>query len=100
MKPCECRKIELACASWLGARMRVAGCAVPVVAGEHPRRMRSQERSPRRLRSLWRRLETCLEQHLAHGGRRHGNAETFELADDPFVSPLLVLHSETHDQLA
>src|SRR5439155_25356140 len=35
------------------------------VAGEHARRLRSQERSPRRAGSLWRRLQTRLEQHLA-----------------------------------
>src|SRR2546425_115133 len=70
------------------------------VAGEHARRLRSQEGSPRRVRSLWRRLETCLEQHLAQGGHRNTNAETLELADDPLVSPVRVLVSETKDQLA
>jgi len=49
---------------------------------------------------LWRRPKTCLEQQLAHGRRRHRDAETLELADDPFVSPMRVLYSETHDQLA
>src|SRR6266540_1078694 len=52
------------------------------------------------MRSLWRRLETCLEQHLAHGSRRNRDPETLELADDPFVSPVRVLPSETKDQLA
>src|SRR6188474_2957923 len=52
------------------------------------------------MRSLWRRLETCLEQHLAHGGRRNRDPETLELADDPFVSPVRVLPSETKDQIA
>jgi hypothetical protein len=50
--------------------------------------------------SLWRRLQTSLEQHLAHRGRRNRDAETLELADDPFVSPLRVLVGETKDQLA
>ena len=70
------------------------------VAGEHARRLRSQEGSPRRTRSLRRRLETCLEQHLAHGRRRDRDAETLELADDPLVSPVRVLARETKDQLA
>jgi hypothetical protein len=52
------------------------------------------------MRSLWRRLEICLEQHLAHGGRRNRDPETLELADDPFVSPVRVLPSETKDQIA
>jgi hypothetical protein len=52
------------------------------------------------LRSVWRRLEPGLEQHLAHGGRRHGDAEAFELADDPLVSPVRVLPGESQDQLA
>jgi hypothetical protein len=45
-------------------------------AGERARRPRSQEGSPRRVRSLWGRLETCLEQHLAHRRRRHRDAKT------------------------
>src|SRR5439155_55547 len=52
------------------------------------------------MRSLWRRLDSCLEQHLAHGGRRNRDPETVELADDPFVSPVRVLPGETQDQLA
>src|SRR6266542_6734261 len=52
------------------------------------------------MRSLWCRLETCLKQHLPHGRRRNRNAKTLELADDPFVSPVRVLLSETKDQLA
>src|SRR6266545_2368532 len=51
------------------------------------------------MRSLWRRLETCLEQHLAHRRRRDRNTQTLELADDPFVPPVRVLPSETKDQL-
>src|SRR6266540_4463808 len=49
---------------------------------------------------LWRRLDSCLEQHLAHGSRRNRDPETLKLADDPFVSPVRVLPSETKDQLA
>src|SRR6266511_2575283 len=49
---------------------------------------------------LWRRLETGLEQHLAHGRRRHADTETLELADDPVVSPVRVLPRVTKDQLA
>jgi hypothetical protein len=41
-----------------------------------------------------------LEQHLADGSRRHRDAETLELADDPFVSPVRVLVGEPKDQLA
>src|SRR6266545_3685083 len=52
------------------------------------------------MRSLWRRLDSCLEQHLAHGGRRNRYPETLELADDPFVSPVRVLPGETKDQPA
>src|SRR6266705_3866046 len=52
------------------------------------------------MRSLWRRLDSCLEQHLAHGGRRNRDPETLELADDPFVSPVRVLPRETKEQLA
>src|SRR6266568_178530 len=52
------------------------------------------------MRSLWCRLETCLKQHLPHGGRRNRNAKTLELANDPFVSPVRVLPRETKDQLA
>jgi hypothetical protein len=52
------------------------------------------------MRSLWRRLETCLEQHLPHGRRRNRDPETLELADDPLVSPVRVLPSEAKDQLA
>src|SRR6266480_1821126 len=52
------------------------------------------------MRSLWCRPETCLAQHLAHRRRRHRDAETLELADDPFVSPVWVLPSETKDQHA
>src|SRR5215218_2203970 len=70
------------------------------VAGERARRLRSQKGSPRRMRSLWRRLETGLEQHLAHRGCRNRDAETFELADDPLVSPVRVLTGESQDQLA
>jgi hypothetical protein len=61
---------------------------------------RSQKGSPRRMRSLWRRLETGLEQHFAHRGCRNRDAETFELADDPPVSPVRVLPGESQDQLA
>src|SRR6266498_4880878 len=49
---------------------------------------------------LWRRLVSCLEQHLAHGSRRNRDPETLELADDPFVSPVRVLPSEAKDELA
>src|SRR6266496_4939785 len=49
---------------------------------------------------LWRRLDSCLEQHLAHGSRRNRDPETLKLADDPFVSPVRVLPSETKDELA
>src|SRR5215211_2081329 len=52
------------------------------------------------MRSPRRRLETCPEQHLAHGGCRNGDAEPLELADDPFVSPVRVLPGESQDQLA
>jgi hypothetical protein len=52
------------------------------------------------MRSLWRRLETSLEHHLAHRRRRHCNTQTLKLADDPFVDPMRVLPSETKDQLA
>jgi hypothetical protein len=51
------------------------------------------------MRSLWRRLDSGREQHLAHGSRRYRDAETLELADDPFVSPVRVFPSETQDQL-
>jgi hypothetical protein len=64
------------------------------------RRLRSQEGSPCRAPSPWRRLETCFKQDLAYGGRRNRDAENLELADDPFVSPVRVLRSETQDQLA
>src|SRR5919106_2614357 len=70
------------------------------VAGEHARRLRSHERTPRGARSLWRRLQTRFEQHLAHGGRRHRDAKALQLADDPLVAPVRVLVSETQDQLA
>src|SRR6266545_5756095 len=70
------------------------------VAGQHARRLRSQERSPRRARSLWCRLEAFIEQHLAYGRRRNQDAETLELTDDPFVAPVRVLGRESHDQLA
>src|SRR2546430_517928 len=50
--------------------------------------------------SLWRRLETCFEQHLAHRGRRDRDPETLEFTNDPFVPPVRVLASETQDQLA
>ena len=43
------------------------------VAGEHARRLRSQEGTPRRMRSLRRRRETGLEQHLPHRRRRDGD---------------------------
>jgi len=65
------------------------------VAGEHARRLRSEEGSPSRAGSLWCRLETGLEQHLAHGGRGNRDPETLELADDPFVAPVRVLPRET-----
>jgi hypothetical protein len=70
------------------------------VAGDHAPSLRSQEGSPRRARSLWRRLETCLEQHLAHGSSGNRDAETFDFAADPFVSPVWVLAGETKDQFA
>src|SRR5215216_5484831 len=70
------------------------------VAGEHARRLRAEEGAPRRARSLRCRLEASLEQHLAHRSRRNRDAETFELADDPLVSPVRVLARETEDQLA
>src|SRR6266511_3423537 len=68
--------------------------------GQHARRLRSQEGSPRRARSLSCRLEACLEQHLAHGRRRNRDAEALELTDDSFVAPARVLARELHDQLA
>src|SRR5580765_1014942 len=40
---------------------------------------------PRQARSLWRRPETCLEKHLAHGSRRNADAETLEFAFPPGV---------------
>jgi hypothetical protein len=43
------------------------------------------------MRSLWYRLETCLEQHLPHRRRRDADAEPPEFAHDPFVSPVRVL---------
>src|SRR2546428_10441839 len=52
------------------------------------------------MRSLWRRLETCLKQDLPHRRRRDADAEALEFADDPLVSPVRVLASETKDQLA
>src|SRR6266480_3399809 len=52
------------------------------------------------MRSLWCRLETCLEQHLPHRCRRDIDAEALEFADDPFVSPVWVLARESQDQLA
>jgi hypothetical protein len=38
--------------------------------------------------------------HLARRGRRHEDAEAFELADDPLVFPVWVLPSESQGQLA
>src|SRR2546430_3110200 len=70
------------------------------VASQHARRLRAQKGSPPRMRSLWRRPETSLEQHLAHGRRRNRDAETVEFADDPLVPPVRVLPSEPQDQLA
>ena len=52
------------------------------------------------MRSLWCRLEARLKQHLANGRRRHRNPKPFELADDPFVTPVRVLPCEPQDQLA
>src|SRR5262245_30997438 len=70
------------------------------VAGDHARRLDSQEGAPRELRSPWRGPQACLEQHLAHRRRRNANPEALELADDPFVSPVWVLTREPQDQLA
>ena len=58
-----------------------------------------KEPAPRRVASLWRRAKTRFGQHLAHRRRRHADADTLELADDPLVSPPRVLSRETQDQL-
>lgn len=67
------------------------------VTGEHARRLLSQEVSPGGPHSLWRRLQTRREQYLAHRGCRDADAEAFELAGDPLVSPVWVLSGETQD---
>jgi hypothetical protein len=43
-------------------------------------------------------LKTSFEQHLPHRGRRDGDAQSHELADDPSVSPVRVLAAEPQDQ--
>src|SRR5690348_15461741 len=62
--------------------------------------LRAQKRAPRRVAPLRSRLNTFLKQHLAHRGRRHSDAQTLELADDPSVSPVWILSCEAHDQRA
>jgi hypothetical protein len=57
------------------------------VTGNNARRLRSQERSPGRVRSLRRRPEGCLEQDLAHRRRRNADAER------PLSSPTIRLYS-------
>jgi hypothetical protein len=70
------------------------------VAGKHACGLRAQKRPPRRMAPLRCRLETCLKQHLPHRGRRDGDAQTLEFADDASVSPVRVLVAEPQDQLA
>src|ERR671919_3128712 len=68
------------------------------VAGERARRLLAQECSPRWACSLGRRRQTGADQHLAYRGRRDGDAETLELADDAAVPPVGVLARESKDQ--
>src|SRR5918996_2100889 len=68
------------------------------VAGERARRLLAQECSPRWACSLGRRRQTGADQHLAYRGRRDGDAETLELADDAAVPPVAVLARESKDQ--
>src|SRR5918996_83603 len=68
------------------------------VAGERARRLLAQECSPRWACSLGRRRQTGADQQLAHGGRRDGDAETLELADDAAVTPVGVLARAVKEQ--
>ena len=58
------------------------------VAGKHARRLRSEERGPRRMAPLRRRLKPFFKEHFPHRGRRDADAQTLELADDALVSPI------------
>src|SRR5262245_40603744 len=69
------------------------------VTGEHARRLRPHEVSPRGSPSLWRWPKTSFEQHLPHRRRRDADAEAVQFADDPLVAPVRVLSGETQDQL-
>ena len=62
--------------------------------------MRPQEGAPRLPVALRRRRQPGLGEDVAHRGRRDGDAELAQLADDPHVAPARVLARETHDQLA
>src|SRR6266542_784006 len=56
------------------------------VAGERARCLRSQEGSPRRMRSLWRRLEARLEQHLRTEVAETEMPRPLSSPNDPLVS--------------
>jgi hypothetical protein len=54
--------------------------------------------SPRELVSLRRRRQTVAEEDRPHRGRRHGDAEALQFADDPSVTPGRVLAREPHNK--
>jgi hypothetical protein len=61
--------------------------------------MRSQEGAPRQLVTLRCRRQPCLGEDVADRGRRDGDAELAQLADDPQVPPARILAREPQDQL-
>jgi hypothetical protein len=70
------------------------------VARQGRRRLLTQKRPPRQASPVRRGRHTRLGQHAPHRRRRNSDAESFQLANDPPVSPPRVLLREPQDQRA
>ena len=68
------------------------------VARERARCLLTQKRPPRQASPVRRGRHTRLGQHAPHRRRRNSDAESFQLANDPPVSPARVLLREPEDQ--
>jgi hypothetical protein len=64
------------------------------------RRLGAKELAPRGATPRPRRPERFLAQDLLHRGRRHDDAETFQLANDTLIPPARVFPCQPNDQLS
>src|SRR4029450_2869065 len=69
------------------------------IDGEPTLPMRCYEFAPGRARASAGRSEATFPQPCAYGRRRHRDAESFELPDDPLVPPARFFSREPQDQL-